>query len=200
MASGFPTPSRRSIRLPGFDYSNAGTYFVSLCADGRRSIFGRITQGQVRLSQCGRLARRCWMELPAHFDNVQLGSFVVMPNHVHGIVLVLGRAGTACRAPTSERFGKPRRGSLPTIVRSFKSAVTRNARRHLGLTGQTIWQRGYFEHVVRNEAALERINAYIASNPETWHIDSENPHREGHDEFEDWLRSFRTRPSNHGRA
>ena len=115
------------------------------------------------------------------FPNAQLDMSIVMPNHVHAIVVVTDggdhRPGTACRAPTSpEQFGRPVRGSIATIVRSFKSAVTRRVNEIHGTPGDGLWQRGYYEHVIRDEAELRRIRDYVDTNPQEWKFDQENPH------------------------
>jgi hypothetical protein len=109
---------RRSIRIKGYDYSQPGAYFVTICTRDRECLLGSV----LRLNEFGEIAQRCWEEIPGHFPSVELDAFVVMPNHIHAILVVLGR-GTACRAPTTEQFGRPIAGSIPTIVRAYKSAV-----------------------------------------------------------------------------
>jgi putative transposase len=191
------TQGRRSIRLRGYDYSQAGAYFVTVCAYQRQCLFGAVIEGQMVLNEVGKIAQACWNEIPAHFPRVELDAFVVMPNHVHGIIVMMdaGR-GTACRAPTAESFGKPVPGSLPTIVRSFKSAVTRRINQWRTTPGQPVWQRNYFEHIVRNESALDRIRGYIETNPARWALDRENPRCQGSDDFDPWLETYhRTHPS-----
>ena len=188
--------SRRSIRIPEFDYTDCGTCFVTVCAHRGQGIFGRIVDGKMCLAALGVLVREQWERLAAHFEGLSLGSFVVMPNHLHGILRLLGDGGTASRAPTAERFGRPVPRFVPTIVRSFKSGVTREARRAGLRLERPVWQRGYFEHVVRNDSALEKINEYIATNPRRWDVDRENAEREGRDQFDEWLESFRSSPGN----
>lgn len=184
---------RRSIRLSGYDYAGAGAYFVTVCTRGKESLFGAFVGDQVRLSPWGRIALQCWRSIPQHYARVGLGAFVVMPNHVHGIIHI-EEAGTACRAPTTEAFARPVAGSLATIVRSFKAAVTRRVRRLDSDAGRRIWQRGYFEHVVRNGRDFDRIGDYILTNPERWLLDRENPSRQGEDEFDRWIEAFKKRP------
>ena len=122
---------RRSIRLKEYDYSAAGAYFITISAYNREPIFGEIVNGEMRLNECGRIAASCWDEIAVHFPNVELDAFIVMPNHVHGIiVIVVDGRGTACRAPTTEQFGKPVANSLPTIIRSFKSAATKRINKY----------------------------------------------------------------------
>jgi putative transposase len=114
---------RRSIRLKGFDYAQSGGYFITIVTHDRDLLFGEIVNKEVRLNEFGKIADECWRAIPEHFPNVELGAFVIMPNHVHGIVVINkdGR-GTIYRAPTQEQFQKPVKGSIPTIIRTFKSA------------------------------------------------------------------------------
>jgi putative transposase len=145
---------RRSIRLKGFDYSQAGAYFVTIVSRGRECLFGEIAYGEVHFSSLGLIANECWRSIPDHFLSVGLDGFVVMPNHVHGIVFLYDndraiestRRGTIYRAPTNTtsnpaQFGKPMVGSLPTIIRTYKAAVTRRVGRELN--SGNVWQRNY---------------------------------------------------------
>ena len=117
--------------------------------------------------------RAVWQDLPRHFPGIDLDAFVVMPNHVHGILILHGR-GTACRAPTMA-FGQPVPGSIATIVRSFKAAATRGVNLLRGTPGAPVWQRGYYEHIIRSSGELDRLRAYIETNPLRWALDRENP-------------------------
>ncbi len=127
-----PFPSRRSIRLKGFDYSQAGLYFITICTHDRSCLFGEIQDGTMRLNETGRIVSECWLEVPRHSPGVQLDAFVVMPNHIHGVVVILPRGGHARSgqraAAIAEGFAKPVAGSLATLVRSFKAAVSKRAR------------------------------------------------------------------------
>lgn len=189
---------RRSIRLKDYDYRQAGAYFVTICTHGRKCVLASVAAGAMVLSPMGRIVRACWDEIPVHFLHVELDAFVIMPNHVHGIIVIVddgwgdGRGdgrGTACRAPTptAESFGKPVPGSLPTIIRSFKSAATHLINRHRGTPGAPVWQGNYYEHVIRDERGLARIREYMAANPARWALDGENPHHHGADDFDRWL-------------
>ena len=183
---------RRSIRLPGYNYSQTGAYFITMVTHGGVCSFGEIVDGEMRLSHYGLVADECWRLIPDHFPNVELGAFVVMPNHVHGIIILhdregrgtldnhetgtpLGR-GTPWRAPTAitEKFGKPISGSLATIVRQYKSSVTRIIGQRFGGISK-IWQRNYYEHIIRTENEHARIHLYIESNPANWMNDGQNP-------------------------
>ena len=171
---------RRSIRLKKYDYTQPGAYFVTIVAYQRVCLFGELVNEEIQLNESGRILEGCWCAIPDHFTNVELGAYVVMPNHIHGIIVINDRAdaaasarrGTIYRAPT-EQFGKPVNGSIPTIIRTFKSAVTRRIGRELNATG--IWQRNYYEHVIRYHEDWDRIHRYIESNPPMWAEDNENP-------------------------
>ncbi|MBK9924982.1 MAG: transposase [Anaerolineales bacterium] len=165
---------RRSIRLKGFDYAQSGGYFITIVTYHRDLLFGEVVNKEMRLNEFGKIADECWRAIPEHFPNVELGAFVIMPKHVHGIVVINndGR-GTIYRAPTQEQFQKPVKGSIPTIIRTFKSAVTRLIGREHNATG--IWQKNYYEHIIRNHEDWDRIHQYIKSNPSMWAEDEENP-------------------------
>jgi len=177
---------RRSIRLRGYDYSRAGVYFVTLGTHNRECLFGQIVDGGMVLNDAGRIVSEEWSNTPILRPDLELDEFVVMPNHFHGIIIITGRdtahradtipKGTAHRAPT-ERFGKPVPGSVPTIIRSFKSAVTRRVNEMRGTSGLKLWQRNYYEHIIRNETELNHIREYIINNPLKWDLDRENPAR-----------------------
>jgi REP element-mobilizing transposase RayT len=186
---------RRSIRLRGYDYSREGAYFVTICAQEHLCLFGEVVDGEMRLNDAGRIAKQCWLAIPDHFPHAQLDAFVVMPNHVHGIIVIVGArhhmdVGARHAVPLQEQFGRPVPGSIPTIIRSVKSATTKRINEIRNAPGTLIWQRNYYEHIIRDEESLNRIREYILSNPLRWHLDRENPERLGDDEFDKWLRSF----------
>jgi REP element-mobilizing transposase RayT len=162
---------RRSIRLRGYDYTQAGAYFVTACAHARECLFGEIVEGEMRLNAYGQIALECWQAILDHCAHVNLDAFVVMPNHVHGILLLVDDAAKSLHLSTQERFGKPVAGSLPTIVRLYKAAVTRHINELRNTPGAPVWQRNYYEHIIRDQASLDRIRAYIASNPSRWEPD-----------------------------
>lgn len=176
---------RRSIRLKGYDYAQPGAYFVTICTQDRQCLFGDIAEGQTRLNTLGEVVLACWANLPHHFPHVELDAFVVMPNHVHGIVVITHRRGEASGPNTripglaapdaSPLLDGTRPGSLGAIVQNFKSVSTRRINTMRSAPGLPVWQRNYYEHVIRNEHELDRIREYIASNPMQWAMDSENP-------------------------
>ena len=168
---------RRSARLARYDYTWNGAYFVTICTKNRELLLGEIADEAVRLSDFGRIVEQRWIDIPKHFDGVTIDEYVVMSNHIHGII-VIDRSVTvgaqhAAPLPT-QRFGVPP-GSLGAIVRSFKSASTKliNEKRHT--PGEPVWQRNYYEHVIRQDIDLDRVRSYIADNPRKWAEDVENP-------------------------
>jgi REP element-mobilizing transposase RayT len=173
--------ARRSVRLPAYDYGSMGAYFVTMCTHNRSCLFRTTHDGTMRLSEWGHAVEDCWKSIPAHHRHVMLDAFVVMPNHIHG-VLLLGDSpapGAARRAPTPNAFGPPMRGALSTVLRSFKSASTNDINRIRGTPGAPLWQRSYYEHVIRDEADLFTVRQYIQDNPARWDMDEENPSRSG---------------------
>ncbi len=222
---------RRSIRLKGYDYSRSGAYFITICTHDRQCLFGEVVDGRMRLNALGEMARQCWQDIPRHFPHAALDAFVVMPNHVHGIVWIvndpnqstndndvgaktvgaksdeIGSLGDASETVGAKNFSplrssthshqqranhdspghstpssppapqNPRpRGTSKTIgsiVRGFKIGVTKWARQHTDI--HIVWQRNYYEHIVRDENDLNRIREYIMNNPLNWAKDQENP-------------------------
>ncbi len=138
------------------------------------------------LSTFGLVAQQQWKKLPERFPNTDLGAYMIMPNHMHGIIVIMAGRGTAGnlngldgepsrRAPTHEGFQKPVKGSIPTIIRSYKSSVSYRINLMRGMDGVPVWQRNYYEHVIRNEKDLQNKTDYIESNPMLWDEDDENP-------------------------
>lgn len=170
---------RRSIRLPDYDYTSGGVYFVTVCTYRRACVLGSVVEAEVSLSRFGALVREEWFRTATLRPYVELeeAAFVVMPNHVHGIIWIDDDAVGARRrrAPAPERFGSPVRGSLATIVRAFKAVTTRRINELRGTPGEPFWQRNYYEHVIRDDRSLRQIRQYIADNPLRWATDSENP-------------------------
>jgi putative transposase len=174
-------PARRSIRLPQFDYTQIAQYFITICAFEMRCLFGRVENNLVLLNAIGRIAEECWREIPEHFPRLALESFVVMPNHLHGILTIKDGHGDAVplqdarrlQPPPSqpEQFQRPVAGSIPTILRSYKAAVTYRARHKLRRTDMNVWQSNYFERVLRTGKEFEAASRYIAENPQMWHLD-----------------------------
>jgi REP element-mobilizing transposase RayT len=178
-------PNRRSIRLPAYNYSQPGAYFLTICSYNRLFLFGDIQDGKMILNGNGLIVHEEWQKTTEMRLNVVLDTFVIMPNHIHGIPGIKddinhGKAkcrGTMHRAPTPmiERFGKPVSNSIPTIIRGFKSAVTHRINEIRQTPGAPIWQRKYYEHVIRNEDDLNEIRQYIENNSAKWLEDENHP-------------------------
>jgi REP element-mobilizing transposase RayT len=156
------------------------------------SLFGEICDDEMHLNELGGLAEAEWLKTGAIRPNVELDEYVVMPNHFHGILMISGtiEEGTARRAPTAREFGGSTRSSLGAIIGAFKSATTRSINRIRQTPGLSLWQRNYYEHVIRDENSPNRIREYIVTNPLRWALDRENPNRAADDEFDLWLSSF----------
>jgi putative transposase len=177
---------RRSIRLPNYDYSQSGAYYITIVNWHRECLFGDVVDGEVVLSKFGLVAKQQWENLPNRFPNIILGAFVIMPNHMHGVIVIMTGRGTAGnlndhdgefsrRAPTHEQYQKPVKGSIPTMVRSYKSSVSYRINLMRGTQDIPVWQRNYYEHIIRNERDLQNKTDYIEANPMLWAEDDENP-------------------------
>ena len=160
---------RRSIRLRGYDYTQAGAYFVTFCTDQRQLFFD--------VAVLREIAEDCWLAIPDFTPGVELDEWVVMPNHLHGIVVLDGQ-GVFSNIPTkrdaANRFSliSPQRGTLGLVIRRFKSAVTGKCRAINRF--DFAWQSNYYDHIVRNERELNAIRQYIANNPANWNADRDN--------------------------
>ncbi len=159
---------RRSIRLRGYDYSRAGAYFVTVCMQGKRPVLGEIVEGEMVLNEAGRLVGRAWEILPRRFPHITLDAFVAMPNHVHGIIMV----GAGLALPEGAASSAPTVGD---IVRAFKSTSAIAVNALLLRSGEPLWQRNYYEHIIRKDGELSKIREYMATNPLRWASDPENP-------------------------
>ncbi len=198
---------RRSIRLKDWDYSRTGMYFGTICAQNRVCLFGDVVNGDMRLNDAGRMVEKWWSELNHKFPMVQTDQFAVMPNHVHGIIAIVGAAlrvcphdlpvcpdepgahtgagaytnmgahtGVGAHTSAGTHIGVP----LPRIVQWFKTMTTNEYIRGVKQFGwprfdRRLWQRNYYEHIVRNDDELNRIREYIMNNPLKWELDRENP-------------------------
>ncbi len=167
--------NRQSTRLRGYDYTSPGAYFVTMVTYQRVHLFGAIAEGDMILNAAGRIADECWRAIPNHFHRVELGAYIVMPNHVHGIIVVHEPAvvGGQHAVPLRQSAINVKSGSLGAIVRSYKSAVTRRIRR-ANSDIYTVWQRNYHDRVIRNEREYRNITRYIENNPANWDADQEN--------------------------
>lgn len=167
---------RRSIRLKGYDYSEPGIYYVTLTAHERTEIFGHLSAGQVQLNSLGEIVLDEWLRTPKVRPEVELDEFIIMPDHLHGIIVICEErngvtgslkklVGANCDSPQRETpFRSPSR-TLGAIIRGFKGATTKRINEARSKPGEKVWQRNYYEHVVRDEKDLSRIQRYIRENP-----------------------------------
>ena len=166
-------PNRRSIRLRDYDYVQNSAYFVTLCVAQRLCLFGDITDRVMRCSSVGEVVESAWNDLPNHTPRLILDAWVIMPNHLHGIVIFPGDPKAENLAQTMPRGLKP--GSLGAVVGGFKSAVSREvAVKNLSLI-KPFWQRNYYERIIRNDREFNATRKYIESNPVRWDDDPDHP-------------------------
>ena len=206
-------PQRRAMRLRDYDYSQPGAYFLSICAQHRKCLFGTIIDGQMRLNEIGEIVVECWSRIPQHFPSVELGEYVIMPNHIHGIIesnIVGARSPrpieaehstpptvgarsphpteveqsiyptVGARSPrptenTKNHTDEIRSPALGKIVAYFKYQSTKHINQHHNTPGTRIWQRNYYDHVIRDDTDLQRICQYIQDNPMKWALDQLHP-------------------------
>jgi putative transposase len=184
---------RHSIRLQGYDYSQSGAYYITIVTFGRECLFGQVINGEMRLNQSGQIVQRAWFDLPNHYPHVELGAFCIMPNHAHGIIVLDdgGRGGSISKIPVpimaisnetplpageqTRPYIVAKRHPLSEIVRAFKSFSARRINALRKTPGLPVWQRNYYEHIIRDDDDYNRIQLYIESNPVNWMKDDENP-------------------------
>ena len=166
---------RYSIRLKGYNYSQEGAYFITICAQQKKCLFGTIKNAKIQLNNLGKVVAEEWRKTLALRDYLKLDAWVVMPNHFHGIIQIEKESSVEKESISSdkniEKFGKPVSGSIPSIIRSFKSAVTKRFNEVRQTPGGKLWQRNYWEHVIRNETELKHFREYIINNPAHWKLD-----------------------------
>ena len=183
---------RRSIRLQGYDYSQAGAYFLTICTHERKCLFGEITDDKMHLNDAGRIVAEEWLKTPVIRAEIELDEWVVMPNHFHGIAVITDTGATnrhgakkrntddrpvgRCsgrfngRPPVAPTGPKPK--SIGAMMSGFKSSVTSRVNAYRQLSGSEVWQRNYWDHIIRNETELTTLRKYIRTNPARWQQDS----------------------------
>ena len=181
-----PLPQRKSPRLQGYDYAQSGAYFVTICTHQRLHLFGQVIDDTMVLSKAGEIAASRWQAIPEHHPHVELDAFVIMPNHMHGIIVITDNVGTgpALSENTKQRTTQAlslqsqsqdnkssKARSLSTIIGSYKSGVTRRIRNALNTPNSVIWQSRYHDHIIRDENELHYIRRYILYNPALWEAD-----------------------------
>ncbi len=201
-------PRRRAMRLRGYDYSQPGAYFVTICVQHRQCLFGAIIDRKMHLNEIGEIVVEYWNRIPQHFFSVEIGEYVIMPNHIHGIIAwdiaearspnpqenakkrrgevtspSLGKNAEA-RSPNPQENARKRRGevtspSLGKIVAYFKYQSTKHINQHHNTPGTRIWQRNYHDHIIRDDIDLQRLREYIQNNPRKWELDQLHPDNNG---------------------
>ncbi len=189
--------NRKNIRFEEWDYADSGWYFITICMKDHQCAFDEIQNGELVLNAFGKIVQQCWEDIPKHFENVGLDEFIVMPNHVHGIIVIeknnhphmdapirtnVGtqfgnnqhpRRDMPWHVPTNRKFSNPEKGSLSMIINHFKGAVTRwcknNEHSHFS------WQPRFYDHIIRDQKSLDKIRQYIHFNADKWDSDEENP-------------------------
>ncbi|MBZ0302364.1 MAG: transposase [Anaerolineae bacterium] len=160
---------RRSVRLPGYDYAQGGAYFVTICAYHQACLFGSVDQNaEMRLNRYGQIVERAWQQVATLRRQIETDVFVVMPNHVHGILIIHTPVGATLASPSNERPQGPPSGSLGAVVGGFKAADAREINRARQTPGAPVWQRSFHEVIIRSEAVLNRLRQYIDANPARW--------------------------------
>jgi REP element-mobilizing transposase RayT len=171
---------RQSIRLKGYDYRSPGYYFITICCYKKECFLGNIINNKMILNDWGRIVEKTWHDLPNHNPNVSLDAFIIMPNHIHGIIRLVGAGSKPAlnmydgsradleSAPTKNH-------SLSEIVRQLKTFSTRRINEKINCVGTKIWQRNYFDHIIRDIKELKLTRQYIKINPHHWDRDVENP-------------------------
>jgi REP element-mobilizing transposase RayT len=192
--------------LQGYDYAQPGAYFITIVAHDRQCLFGEIVNGEMRINECGKMAQQCWLDIPNHFPQTQLDEYIIMPDHIHGIIIIndspivgaknfsplpsqtsprqsqslsdspqqmpeSSQPSSNPSEPNITRFRSPSQ-TIGSIVRGFKIGVTKwihQIEMVKNISPQpNVWQRNYYEHIIRNDDELHRIRQYIRNNPQNW--------------------------------
>ncbi|MGE5557822.1 MAG: transposase [Bacillota bacterium] len=168
----------KQYRLPGYDYSQSGTYFITVCTKDRECYLGKIVDDKMVLSETGKVAQMFWQEIPERFKNIRLDAWVIMPNHVHGILVVNGPLGgrAVARPPNGgHSYGGETPGIHPLVKNSISSIINHfkgNVKRYCNKNNiEFAWQARFHDHIIRNERGLNIRRRYIAANPERWERD-----------------------------
>jgi len=170
-----PIRQRKPNRMPRYDYSGRGCYFVTICLKNMElNSFGKIADGNIEMSQMGKIAERCWLEIPNHFPDVRLDEFVIMPDHVHGIIVIFQKAGDP-NMPSrfSDRVSDRSKMYLSKIIQAFKSSVTRKINQDQA-SEYFAWQKSFYDHIINHQKELDQTRRYIVDNPIQWPTDNEN--------------------------
>ena len=186
---------RRSIRLPEYDYSETGAYFITICTQEREFLFGEIINGEMQLNDAGKMIEMVWNDIPKYYKTIEIDAFQIMPNHFHGNVMITNNnnnvGATPRGCPKTDACGQahdacgqaqgpaPTKMTLPDVVHRFKTLTTKKYVDNVNQNNwppfdRRLWQRNYFEHIIRDEQSLNRIREYIVTNPLRWSLDQNN--------------------------
>jgi len=160
---------RKPNRLRDYDYSQDGYYFITICTRGRKEFFGNIREGKLDLNRYGETVNQGWYDLPRHYPNGSLDSFVIMPNHVHGIIVIDNENVVGNGLKPFPTHG------LSEIIRGFKTFSSRKINEEIEIDNKFQWQKSFYDHIIRDERSLDLIREYIQNNPLKWDLDRENP-------------------------
>ena len=163
------------MRLRGYDYATPGAYFITVCTQNRVPLFGRIINGKMESNRLGVAVEDTWTEIPDHYHNVAPDAFTLMPNHIHGIITIEDAVVGAGFKPALPTPKTSRRHGIPEIVRAFKTFSAPRINEMRPTTGKPVWQRGFYDHVIRGENELNMVRTYIMDNPRKWSEDVDNP-------------------------
>jgi REP element-mobilizing transposase RayT len=159
---------RKPNRLRDYDYSRDGYYFITICTGDRKEFFGDIREAKIDLNRYGEIVDQCWRDLPKHYPNCSLDSFVIMPNHVHGIIVIDNGnvVGNGLKPFPTHR--------LSEMIRGFKTFSSRKINEEIKISNKFRWQKSFYDHIIRNDKSLENLRQYIMYNPLKWELDIEN--------------------------
>ena len=169
--------NRKSIRLKEYDYSQPVEYFITICTHDKKCVFGEVIEEQIRLSLIGEIVKNYWEKLPKHFPKVKLDEYVIMPNHIHGIIIITEGRDLINQIPTKSNFPlmKNPKMTLGKIIRHYKA----HSAKYIHDSGYVDfqWQPLFYDRIVRNDKELDNIRDYIINNPLKWFLDEENPNK-----------------------
>ena len=167
-------PHRHSIRLPEYDYSQPGAYFITIAAHKKQHLFGEVMNDEMHLNEFGRILQQVWGTLPSRYPEINLGPFVIMPNHFHGIIEIHGVGAIhELPLPVPHDPWERRKMTIPLVVGYFKMNTAKSINLARQTPAQPVWQRNYYEHIIRNEDEYLQISEYILANPVMWAVDSQ---------------------------
>jgi putative transposase len=185
---------RRSVRLQGHDYTGPSAYYITICTKDRACVFGEVMNGALKPTRRGMVAAECWRDIPNHRPEIGLDEFVIMPNHMHGILWVFRAEEIRATQVSPLRGPRLEPGSLGAIVGAYKAAVSRTINKIRPGAAVGLWQPNYFEHIIRDQRGLEALREYTFTNPDRWERDLENPCGDGSDDVQAFIRSLEPSP------